>query len=348
MELDDELLEQAADWYDQLGELTADQRQQYVRWLNEKPEHQAAMQWLQRHYGDHEQVLELALQEKDWAEIESDAMSSAVSSDQEALSHVEDDTSSADESAERTSPWRYPVAMVASLVLVTSIALLMLAQPATQTSLSPATTEHAFLTRIGEQQTEVLDDGSTISLNANTALAVRFAKDSRGVEMRSGEAFFEVARDEDRPFRVEAGGLSVEVLGTAFDVDVSHRGTRVEVQHGRVQVSWQGEQLVLGAEEAVRQTDSGLERYTAMDVASWREGWRRVKAEPLAQTLNHLQRHSDRPIELKQVPNGLTFTGRYRVDDVEGTLMLLASLFELQLHLSPDSIVLSGEAAQEP
>ncbi|OUP12101.1 hypothetical protein B5F34_00380 [Mediterranea sp. An20] len=64
-----------------------------------------------------------------------------------------------------------------------------------------------------------LSDGTHIWLNAESELSypTTFQGGEREVKLK-GEAYFEVAKNPDKPFRVKTGGLDVEVLGTSFNV----------------------------------------------------------------------------------------------------------------------------------
>jgi transmembrane sensor len=85
-----------------------------------------------------------------------------------------------------------------------------------------------------------LPDGSNIFLNRNTRLSYRenFSRHGRNVTL-SGEAFFEIARDENNPFTVNTGKASVKVLGTSFNIITSNPDSAVEVfvKTGQVMVS---------------------------------------------------------------------------------------------------------------
>jgi len=95
-----------------------------------------------------------------------------------------------------------------------------------------------------------LPDGSNIFLNRNTKLAYRkdFSRHGRTVTL-SGEAFFEIARDESNPFTVDAGKARVKVLGTSFNVITSNSDSAVEVfvKSGQVEVTdnEEGSNLIL-------------------------------------------------------------------------------------------------------
>lgn len=75
-------------------------------------------------------------------------------------------------------------------------------------------------TPVGGQYTLLLPDGSKVWLNAASSLkfSVPFSEESRDVEL-TGEAFFEVAKDNESPFSVITNHQKVEVLGTSFNVN---------------------------------------------------------------------------------------------------------------------------------
>jgi ferric-dicitrate binding protein FerR (iron transport regulator) len=74
----------------------------------------------------------------------------------------------------------------------------------------------------------VLPDGSTASLNTNSEIRVHFTHHQREIVLTRGEALFSVARDELRPFEVDAGANAVRALGTSFAVRLRPAG-KVEV-----------------------------------------------------------------------------------------------------------------------
>lgn len=91
----------------------------------------------------------------------------------------------------------------------------------------------------GQKVTFELPDGSNVKLNAGSVIRYpsNFDEDSRTV-MLSGEAFFDVERDEQRPFSVLTDGVNVKVLGTSFNVKAYEGEKRVEVavRSGKVAV----------------------------------------------------------------------------------------------------------------
>lgn len=90
----------------------------------------------------------------------------------------------------------------------------------------------------GEYYNIILPDGTKVWVNAMSKLKfpVRFAKSERVVELE-GEAFFDVYRDESRPFVVIADQVRVQVLGTVFNVNAYNtKYIRTSLLNGSVKV----------------------------------------------------------------------------------------------------------------
>ena len=94
-----------------------------------------------------------------------------------------------------------------------------------------------YVTGVGEQRIETLSDGSVITLNTATDIRLHFSPDQRRVELVSGQANFEVAKDAARPFIVTAGNRSVRAVGTQFDVFKSGDKVTVTLIEGKVAVT---------------------------------------------------------------------------------------------------------------
>ena len=105
----------------------------------------------------------------------------------------------------------------------------------------PAPTAPAVFEAVaGKTSTVTLPDGSTVTLNAASTLAFAETEGERRAVL-TGEAFFNVAHDADRPFVVETFNAEVTVLGTQFNTrawpDDAEAATQVAVQEGRVQLA---------------------------------------------------------------------------------------------------------------
>jgi transmembrane sensor len=95
-----------------------------------------------------------------------------------------------------------------------------------------------YTTTVAGYERARLNDGSTLELNAASAVRVQFTPAERRVQLESGEAHFAVAHDTARPFIVSAGPIAVRAVGTAFNVRYTAGGDiEVTVTEGKVAVS---------------------------------------------------------------------------------------------------------------
>lgn len=92
-----------------------------------------------------------------------------------------------------------------------------------------------YETAAGEQRRIVLADGSSVMLNTQSRLRVAFDGNERHIFLDRGQAYFDVAKDPARPFRVFAGEDEIRAIGTAFEVRLDQRsGVRVVLEEGVV------------------------------------------------------------------------------------------------------------------
>jgi transmembrane sensor len=92
-------------------------------------------------------------------------------------------------------------------------------------------------TGLGEQRMLTLDDGTRVYFNTATHVVVRYDKRARRVELKMGEALFEVAKRSDWPFIVTAGSEQVRALGTSFVVRRDDHELVVTLVEGKVTIS---------------------------------------------------------------------------------------------------------------
>lgn len=227
------------------------------------------------------------------------------------------------------------LALAASIVVVVGAAVLLglnsgVFAPAGSDDMVAAHYE----TAIGERSTLTLSDGSVVTLNTNSRIDVDFTVAERFIRLSQGQAFFEVAKDIDRPFVVAAGNKRVVALGTAFDVRLDEdNGVQVTLVEGRVQVDAvpsvpssgsvvpsikpirlePGERLVAKANLA-----PAVETTNANEATSWRRGQLIFRDRPLADVVEEMNRYStqqivldgDDPRVLEMQVSGVFNTGR--------------------------------------
>mgnify|MGYP003636197097 CR=1 FL=1 len=154
-----------------------------------------------------------------------------------------------------------------------------------------------FRTAPGETTQITLPDGTAVDLSTDTALRLVFSDRERRVELLSGEAFFAVTKDTDRPFRVAAGETEAEALGTAFSVARMNDGARVTVTEHSVAVTAGGERRVVTAgQHVVASAVGGRLRLGPIEGAdidrdlSWRAGKLVFLDRPLGGVVAELDR----------------------------------------------------------
>lgn len=104
--------------------------------------------------------------------------------------------------------------------------------------------QREIITGPGEQKTVELSDGSQVSLNANTRIALQYDDRVRRVTLEAGEAIFDVAKHQPRPFVAIVGDRKVVAVGTSFLIrreDPHETAFAVTLMEGRVAVepaSW--------------------------------------------------------------------------------------------------------------
>jgi transmembrane sensor len=82
-----------------------------------------------------------------------------------------------------------------------------------------------------------LPDGSTVELNADSVVTEHYTADQRRLRLVRGEAHFSVVKDPKREFIVEADGVAVRAVGTAFNVRMQGKDVEVLVTEGSVKVA---------------------------------------------------------------------------------------------------------------
>ena len=139
----------------------------------------------------------------------------------------------------RNSRFIWAFAVLASVLAASSVAFLVLRsqqRPGEAIVSGAPTIAQSWSSHANDIRRTRLPDGSVVTLDRGSAIAIRFSADRRVIELSRGRVRFEVAHDTSRPFVVLTPGGSVTATGTVFDVEV--RGTvRVHLMRGAVEVA---------------------------------------------------------------------------------------------------------------
>ncbi|WP_395943867.1 FecR family protein [Brevundimonas sp.] len=155
-----------------------------------------------------------------------------------------------------------------------------------------------------------LEDGSRVTLDADSSIQVAFARDVRRVTLLRGAAYFDVAHNSDRPFQVSVADRQVIVTGTRFVTALRRDRAEVSLLEGRVVIGRHDAARSRAVEQAVALTPGhravftpGAERLvlSRADVeadAAWRERRLVFHDASLAQVLDEVGRYVDTPMVL--------------------------------------------------
>ena len=152
----------------------------------------------------------------------------------------------------------------------------------------------------GGQYQVMLPDGSRVWLNAATSLRfpTAFAGTDRTVEL-SGEAYFEVAPGRDRPFKVKVGAMTVDVLGTHFDVMAydDEESFRTTLLSGAVRVSGgDGSKVLKPGEGAALGSDRRIVMVAEADTdqaVAWKNGLFQFESAEVKEVMRQVARWYD-------------------------------------------------------
>lgn len=198
--------------------------------------------------------------------------------------------------------WMWPVLKIAATVAVLfalslfSYLFILENQPNQEVLVDKATIE-------GQKSTLILSDGTQVRLNSKSKVRFpeKFAQDRREIILE-GEAFFEVARDESRPFIIKSGDIRTTVLGTSFnvkafekeDVQVTVATGKVKVENTAIQMEGKPISLTLSPhQQANCDISSGVLEKKEVDIdpfLAWKDGVIRIQNLNLAETALILER----------------------------------------------------------
>ena len=197
-----------------------------------------------------------------------------------------------------------------------------------------------------------LPDGSIVQLNSHSQLTYpeKFRR-NRYVSL-SGEGFFEVTKDPQRPFLVNINELaSVEVLGTSFNVNASNANKTVNVQvvEGKVSFSankkdGSGTILVMNEQAILKDGEILKNDRPNRNFLSWKTGIIYFEQENITRVLDVLNTYYSREIILNaDVDKDLVFTSTIDNQELEDVLVELSLVLDLIITYNPDAITISKQ-----
>ena len=255
----------------------------------------------------------------------------------------------------RETGWRGG-AMAVLLLLVGGLGIVLWAGGSEEAASDSA--YRTVTTEPGERSQLQLADGSTVRVNVDSEIRLPspFQPDRRVVQL-TGEAYFDVEPDPDRPFIVRTETASVRVRGTAFNVRgypdedevvvaVTEGGVSVRPQHDEREPA--GVELESGevgrtatADRTVQVRSSGLDAHTG-----WTEGRLVFENAPLPEVARRLERWYDLEVHVRDPAlRSLRLTASLKSQSVENVLDVITASLGIRYRIDQESVLLRAREA---
>lgn len=238
--------------------------------------------------------------------------------------------------------WPLLAGLAATLLLAAFGAITLLGNNA------PRAHTDIYATRIGEQETVTLPDGSTALLNTASRIEVTYSEDARHIRLTEGQALFEVVKGET-PFTVEAGGWDTTALGTTFEVYLPPEGVRVTLIEGSVNVAQDGAGEILAPGDQLTVSGDTLtrERIDPTRALSWKSGMITFTDVTLAEAAAEMNRYSETKLRVDAQVANERLSGVFRAGDQEGFAAALEAFLPIEAERSVGEINIRHQPASE-
>lgn len=207
-----------------------------------------------------------------------------------------------------------------------------------------------YETRRGEVRVVSLADGSVVTLNTDSRIAVDYQPGRRLIRLARGEALFDVAKDKTRPFFVDAGDARVRAVGTSFTVSrLTDSPVQVLVREGVVEVDARRDaapvRLHANMRAVARRDGDAPIVAQPVPVAEvgrelvWREGRLAFQGETLQQAADRFARYSDIRIVIDDPAAAAEpISGLYQANDPVGFSRAVASSLGLRAEVGAGEV----------
>jgi transmembrane sensor len=207
-----------------------------------------------------------------------------------------------------------------------------------------------YTTQLGDRERIKLADGSVVTLNTASRIEARITASERSVRLLQGEAYFEVAKDPSRPFRVYAADSVTQAVGTAFSVQLSENGQGVEVvvsegkvQYSRVTATPEPVAFVTAGQSATFDNGVVIEPLKIEEIErklSWRSGRLVFAGDPLSSVVADISRYTGVEFEFADTSLAeMRVGGTFDVGRVEDMLTSLETNFGVEVERVDDTHV---------
>jgi transmembrane sensor len=237
-----------------------------------------------------------------------------------------------------------PLRFAATLIIVSLLGFIatLVFKTNTQPDMILASTETV--------QEQKLADGSTVALNKHSKLTVVGGFNGKQRKVRlEGEAFFEVKHDDEKPFVIDAGGILIKDIGTAFNVKANPESDSVFVfvTEGIVELSAANQTIVLHQNQSsiyIKSSNRFIEsNYAQPNITAYKTKQFHFNATSLGQAVNELNAVYGNIIELQNKQLALcTISVDFHNESPETIVTIIAQTLGLEIEQRNGTYLLKG------
>ncbi|SFT96204.1 ferric-dicitrate binding protein FerR, regulates iron transport through sigma-19 [Algoriphagus locisalis] len=202
----------------------------------------------------------------------------------------------------------------------------------------------------GEKTKVTLEDGSVVYLNSQSSITYsKNFKANRSIQLE-GEAFFEVVKDPDHPFVVDAKGIVTTALGTSFNISTFKKDQKVAVTllTGKVKLNQSGKEAYIelnpGEESLLSPDLPEMEKYKvkSADKILWTQGILSFDEATLDEMVEILQRWYGVTIKINGQPQALNASGVFdNQESLRNVLNVMGKTLEFEFVMDGQKITLN-------
>lgn len=202
----------------------------------------------------------------------------------------------------------------------------------------------------GQKASMELPDGTLVWLNSDTKMKYNNAYNRKDRIIRlDGEAYFEVAKDRNKPFIVQVNDMEIEALGTAFNVKAYSADDDISatLMEGSVAVASDNDRVLLSPNENIsynRSTHQSVKTtlYNTDLISAWRNGRIVFNGETLGEAAVMLERIYNIRIvfETEDIKN-YTFLGTIKNNSLSNVFEIMSLTVPITYAISDSSVIIS-------
>ncbi|MBC9932000.1 FecR family protein [Chitinophaga qingshengii] len=235
------------------------------------------------------------------------------------------------------------IVTISAAAAAVAAAIILLYHPAKQRPvLATISTSYGHMKKI------MLPDGTTVTLNANSTLQYDSTSWNPGARevWINGQAFFDVAPDAAGKFMVHAGEqLTVQVLGTRFNIAARAQSIQVVLNSGKVKVENKATALVLQPGEMAyyQATNGQLSRQTAdtLQLTGWKDNQKVFRDATLSDIAGFIKEQFGIQVTFATPQlSQLQFTGTTPVNDLDMLLNILTKSLDIRIDKQNNQVMI--------